>query len=149
MGRAVGGDGRGDEIGLVPVPPVDGGPGHPRLTGHALHRDLGVPDLGQLAKGGVGDGRGGAFVAGPARPTAGPAVTGIRLVVVGDRGGDAGGGHCGAPTGVARASGSATGVTLGTKSLWRTRAKAPTEPMKATTAPMTRTWSSVAENPTR
>ena len=63
----IGGDGHGDQVGLVLEAAVDGGPGHTGLAGDALHRHPGVSELRQLAQGGLGDGQGRPLVARPPR----------------------------------------------------------------------------------
>ncbi len=141
VGRAVAGDGCGDQVGLVPVAPVDGGPGHAGLAGHTLHAHSAVADLAELAEGGSGDGRADPFVPGPA--------PGRRALLAGQgRRGGTRPAHAADTSRTASTGGPACG-TLGTKSRWRTSTNAPIEPMSAMTAPMAMMVLRVVEKPVR
>ena len=151
------GDGRGHQVGLVPVATVDGGPGDPGLGGDPLHGHPGVADLGQLVEGRQVDGLAGPGVAGTARcpPDLGALVC-RRRARRGGRGRRTVGAH--ATTGLASGAPGPTGSPAGwlggtggpltTKSRWRMRAKAATEPMKAMIAPIAIRWSRVEAKPT-
>src|ERR1700722_432417 len=112
--------------------------------GDTLHRHPGVADVGQLTKGGIENGFADLGIAWPSRRVRNvdgdPSLPHGRLAI--DRP------FRGRPHTWATA-GAAPGAPLGTKSCWRTRAKAATAPMKATTALMIIRWLRVLEKPVR